>query len=138
MSNYDEIKKILTKLLVHETVDGLLFCGPKLLLSTDTNQYDEVFLSIEGTFMLTDQDHVIAMNPRDTNKLQHLCTLAYQKISSVQIVAENNLRLYFQSGLLLDILGENDTFESWQVEGRVDGETTMIVAGPGKRLTLFK
>lgn len=33
MSNPYEIEQILTKLLVHETVDGLLFWGPKLLLS---------------------------------------------------------------------------------------------------------
>ena len=97
-----------------------------------------MFLGIEGTFILTDQDHVITMNPSDTNKLQHLCTLSCQKISLVQIMAENNLRLLFQSGLQLEIVGENDTFESWQVEGRVDGDTTMIVAGLGKRLTLFE
>ena len=137
MSNPYEIEQILTKLLVHETVDGLLFWGPKLLLSTDANNYDEVFLCIEGTCTMTEQDRVITIKPKDPNKLQHLCTLSYQKISSVQIVEENNLRLHFQSGLLLEIFGENDAFECWQEVGRVDNETTLIVAGPGKRLTLF-
>lgn len=86
---------------------------------------------------MTEQDRVITIKPKDPNKLQHLCTLSYQKISSVQIMEENNLHLHFQSGLLLEIFGENDAFERWKVVGRVDNETTLIVAGPGKRLTLF-
>lgn len=58
MSNSYEIEQILSKLLVQETVDGLLFWGPKLLLSTDMNNYDEVFLCIEGTCTMTEQDRV--------------------------------------------------------------------------------
>lgn len=137
MSNQYEIEQILTKLLAHETVDGLLFWGPKLLLSTDTNMYDEVFLCIEGTCTITGRDRVTTIKERDPNKLQQLCMLSYQKISLVQITDENNLRLHFQSGLLLEIFGDNEEFESWQVEGRVDGKTTLIVAGPGNCLTLF-
>lgn len=41
--------------------------------------------------------------------------------------------LQFHSGILLDLHGENDEFESW----RVDDDTTLIVAGPGSRIMLF-
>lgn len=136
MSNY-EMEQLLKKLLIDETVDGLFFWGPKLWMSTDTNQYDEVFLSLEGTFILTNKEQVIIVKRNDPNKLQHLCTLAYQKISSLQLIDDNTLRIHFQSGIQLDVLGKNETFESWQVVGRLDEETPMIVAGPGKSLTLF-
>lgn len=97
MSNLAVIEQILTKLLVNETVDGLWFWGPKLLFSTDTNHYDEVFICIEGTCTITEQDRVTTIQPSNPNKLQHLCTLSYQKISSVKIVEHNNFLLHFKS-----------------------------------------
>ena len=60
MSNSYEFEQILSKLLVHETIDGLFFWGPKLLLSTDMINYDEVFLCIEGTCTITEQSEQIA------------------------------------------------------------------------------
>lgn len=139
MSNPYEVKPILSKLLAGETVDGLFFWGPKLMMSTDNSRYDEVYLIIEGLFTITENGKGTTVTPQNPDKMTHLCRLAFQKISSAQLDSPNTLNLQFESGIQLEVFGENEQFEGWQLEAKEDEQPVlMIVAGPFDQLTVFE
>ena len=78
------------------------------------------------------------MKREANDKLSYLTALARQKISSVQLLLPNNLCLQFVSGMQLEVIGDNDQFEGWQLQAQVDDDIVLIVAGPGEQLTLFE
>ncbi|MER2261971.1 MAG: DUF6188 family protein [Psychrobacillus sp.] len=138
MTEHKHIQQLLEKCCLNETIDTLHFWGPALQLSTDYGPFDEVTLSIEGTFMLTQngERNVVKWDAKD--KLHHLTTLSCQIISSVKVLTPNNLCLRFVSGMQLEVIGDNRQFEGWQLQGKMDDDIFLVVAGPGKQLTLFE
>ena len=130
--------KSIEKIFINETVDGLHFWGPKLMLSVNNNLYDEVYLRIEGAFKITENKETIRMERGDTERLQQLCRLAFQKISTVELIAANDLYVTFESGIQLEVFGYNDTYEGWQLEAWFDGKQLLIVAGPGDSMSVFE
>ena len=137
MTEEKRIQQILEKCCLNETIDTLHFWGPAIQLSTDHGPYDKVTLRIEGTFMLKQNGETTVVE-REKDRLYHLTTLAYQKISAVKVLTPNNLCLRFVSGMELEVVGDNEQFEGWQLQGHVDEDIVLVVAGPGARLTLFE
>ena len=70
--------------------------------------------------------------------MQQLCRLAFQKITTVELVAANDLYIKFESGIQLEVFGYNDIYEGWQLEARLDEEQFLIVAGPDDGLSIFE
>lgn len=138
MKEQMHIQQILEKCCLHETIDSLHFWGPALQFSTNHGPYDEVILRMEGTFKLTQNGETTVVKREASDKLYHLIALARQKISSVQLLLPNNLYIEFSSGMQLEVMGDNGQFESWQLQGQVDNESVLIVAGPGEQLTRFE
>ncbi|WP_336045926.1 hypothetical protein [Solibacillus ferritrahens] len=138
MCDIKDIKNTIEKIFISETVDGLHFWGPKLMLSVNNNLYDEVYICIEGAFKIKENEEIIRMEMGDTERLPQLCRLAFQKIITVELVAANDLYVTFESGIELEVFGYNDAYEGWQMEARLDGEQLLIVAGPGDSITVFE
>ncbi|MER1998219.1 MAG: hypothetical protein ABS882_00475 [Lysinibacillus sp.] len=67
------MQKIISKLLVNETVDGLFFWGPKLMLSTNNSRYDELYLTIEGSFTITEDGKATTVTRQHREKMTQLC-----------------------------------------------------------------
>ena len=138
MCNITDIQNTIEKICINETVDGLHFWGPKLMLSVNNSLYEEVYLRIEGAFQITENEETIRMERGNPERLQQLCRLAFQKISTVELIAANDLYVTFESGIQLEVFGYNDAYEGWQMEARLDGEQLLIVAGPGDSITVFE
>ncbi|MEK4129555.1 DUF6188 family protein [Solibacillus sp. FSL W8-0474] len=138
MMEHIHIQHLMEKYFLHETIDSLHFWGPVIQFSTSNSCYDEVTLRIEGTFKLTQNGETNVVKREANDKLSYLTALARQKVSSVQLLLPNNLCLQFVSGMQLEVIGDNDQFEGWQLQAQVDDDIVLIVAGPGEQLTLFE
>lgn len=138
MGEIKSLQNIIETICLSETVDGLQFWGPKLILSAANNSiYDEVYIHIEGKFLIIENEQSISMEVGDSMRLQQLCRLAFQKISAIKVVAVNDLYFTFESGVQLYLFGNNGAYESWQVEAWVEEKKLLIVAGPGGRVSIF-
>ena len=138
MKEHIHIQHLMEKCFLHETIDSLHFWGPVIQFSTSNSRYDEVTLRIEETFKLTQNGETTVIKREANDKLSYLTAFARQKILSVQLLLPNNLCLQFVSGMQLEVIGDNDQFEGWQLQGQVDDDVVLIVAGPGEQLTLFE
>lgn len=137
MTEYHTIQRILETCCVQQTIDRLDFWGPAYELSCDHVCYNEVRLTIEGAFELVQHEETTYV-PRETSeKLVYLTTLARQKVSSIQLVEPNDLMLTFESGMQLNIMGDDGPFESWQLQAKGEDNQVFIVAGPGEQLNVF-
>lgn len=137
MTEQTYIQQLLETSLMHQTIDSLHFWGPAYELSCDHVSYDEVRLTIEGAFEFVQHEETTYV-PRETSeKLVYLTTLARQKISSIQLVEPNDLMLTFESGMQLNIIGDDGLFESWQLQAKGEHNQVFIVAGPGEQLNVF-
>ena len=138
MCDIKAIQNTIEKICINETVDGLHFWGPKLILSVNNNRFDEIYLRIEGSFNITENEETIRIEKGDAERLQQLCRLAFQKISTVELVTTNDLSVKFESGIQLEIFGHNDIYEGWQLEAWLGAEQFLIVAGPGDCISVFE
>ena len=138
MCNLTDIQNTIEKICINETVDGLHFWGPKLMLSVNNSLYEEVYLRIEGAFQITENEETIRIERGNAERLQQLCRLAFQKITTVKFVALNDLYITFESGIELEVFGDNDTYEGWQLEAWLNEEQFLIVAGPGECISIFE
>ena len=139
MEDFKHLQQLLKTCCLHETIDSLHFWGPALQLSVDHSYYDEVTLRIEGMFKLTKNGETTVVRRDANDKLYHLTALSRQKISSVQLLQPNNLCIQFVSGMQLEVIGDNDQFEGWQLQAKVEDDSVLIiVSGPSDQLTLFE
>lgn len=138
MNEIEDLQNRIEMISLSETVDGLHFWGPKLILSANNSSYDEVYIHIEGDFLIIENKQSTLMAVGDSMRLQQLSRLAFHKVSAIKIVAANDLCFTFESGIQLYLLGNNGAFESWQLEAWIEEKQLLIVAGPGDRVTIFE
>lgn len=139
MTEHKHVQQLVEACCWHQTIDSLHFWGPALQLSSDHSSYDEVILRIEGTFELIQDGEKTVVTREASDKLVYLTAIARQKISLVQLLAPNDLFMQFASGMQLRVIGDNEQFEGWQLQAKVEDDSVLIiVAGPGDQYTLFE
>ena len=126
--------QIITNLCMDQTIDGLHFWGPKLILSSE--QYDSLFIHVEGPIAIGGKDGWEKFE-EEGDKIKALCKLRRQKIKAIHLDEEQNLTISLNN-LSLQLLGQNGPYESWQVEARNEGNFTAVIAGPQEELTIFE
>ena len=134
MSNDQLALQIITKLCMNQTIDGLHFWGPKLILSSE--HYDSLFIHIEGGILIGDKGRWEKF-VEETDKLQALCKFRRNKIMAIHLDDDHNLTIDFNN-LSLQLLGQNGPYESWQVEGRNEEDSIAVIAGPQEELIIFE